>query len=189
MAVETLNYFVALATLFLQVGTLALLIAYFFRDKSTFIADVVAPISRWGIWAALLMVLGALVMSLYYSDVLGFEPCPLCWWMRIFMYPQVILFALALWLKDRNVTVYSIALSVIGMGVGLYNHALQVLPGSALPCPATGTVSCSQRIIFEFGYITFPLVGVSLFAFLIVLMLYVRADRKDALLTYKSEPA
>ncbi len=189
MAVETLNYLVALCTLLLQIGVVALLIAYFFREKNTFIADVVAPISRWGIWIALSMVLGALVMSLYYSDVLGFEPCPLCWWMRIFMYPQVVLFALALWLKDKNVTVYSIALSVIGLCVGLYNHALQVLPGSALPCPATGTVSCSQRIIFEFGYITFPLVGVSLFAFLIVLMLFVRAERKDNLLKYSSEPA
>ena len=90
------------------------------------------------------------------------------------MYPQAILFAVALWLKDRNVTLYSIFFSIIGFCIALYNHILQVLPSGTLPCPAMSSVSCSQRIIFEFGYVTFPLLGATIFAFLIVIMFIVR---------------
>jgi len=38
-------------------------------------------------------------------------------------------------------------------------------------------VSCAQRFVFEFNYITFPLMAASLFAFLIALMLYVKSAR------------
>ncbi|MBI5645117.1 disulfide bond formation protein B, partial [Candidatus Kaiserbacteria bacterium] len=111
--------------------------------------------------------------TLFYSDVLGIPPCVLCWWQRVFLYPQVVLFAIALWKKDHSIASYSIPLSIIGFAIGLYNHALQVLPSGTLPCPAQG-VSCAQRFVFEFGYITFPMMAVTLFGFLIVLMLIVR---------------
>ncbi|KKW23172.1 MAG: putative disulfide formation protein [Candidatus Kaiserbacteria bacterium GW2011_GWB1_52_6] len=174
MSVETLNYLVALVAVVLQIITVALFLAYLLRKQYTFLDDVIRPVGEWGIWIGFLTVLGAMGISLYYSEILGFEPCPLCWWIRVFMYSQAVLFAVALWRKDTNVTMYSIALSVIGFTVALYNHALQVLPSGSLPCPASGTVSCAQRIIFEFGYITFPLLGATLFAFLIIVMLIVR---------------
>lgn len=116
-------------------------------------------------------------MTLYYES-LGFEPCPLCWWQRIFLYPQVSLFAMALWCSRYRVAAidFSIAFSIIGGAIALYHHALQMMPGSGLPCPATG-VSCAQRIFFEFDYITYPLMALSVFAFLVVVMLFVRARR------------
>ncbi len=32
-------------------------------------------------------ILSAVVGSLVYSDIVGFIPCDLCWWQRVFMYP------------------------------------------------------------------------------------------------------
>jgi disulfide bond formation protein DsbB len=84
------------------------------------------------------------------------------------MYPQVILFALALW-KHIPVRLISIVLSGLGFCVAVYHHALQMLPSGSLPCPASGP-SCSQITLLEYGYITYPLMAATLFAFLIVLM-------------------
>lgn len=176
MSVETLNYFLALGTLLLQIVTFVLLVSYF----SPALVPASSQINEWlgkrGLLIAFVATLGGLLMTLFYSDVLGFEPCPLCWWQRIFLYPQVILFGYVLCrrgLHKRAAVDFSIALSILGAGVALYQHALQMFGEGSLPCPATG-VSCAQRILFEFGYITFPLMAFSLFAFLIVVMLFVR---------------
>lgn len=173
MSVEAVNQLLGLGTFALQIVTIALLLAYLLRRSSPLFSQVIVPIGAWAPWVGFIVSFGASALTLFYSDVLGIPPCPLCWWQRVFLYPQVILFALALWRKE-NVAHYSIALSVLGVGVALYHHALQVFPAGTLPCPAQG-VSCAQLILFEMGYITFPLMAVTLFAFLILVMLIGRS--------------
>ncbi|MGR5922655.1 disulfide bond formation protein B [Bacillus pacificus] len=34
--------------------------------------------------------------SLYFSEILGFTPCNLCWYQRIFMYPLIFLIIIAM---------------------------------------------------------------------------------------------
>jgi len=176
MEVSTINYFLALGTLAMQMAAAALLVLLFLRKHEGF-SEHAALVGRWGLWAAFLLSSTGMVMAVYYSDILGVEPCSLCWWQRIFQFPLVVLFGMALYKREmsRFVIDYSIVMSVIGGAFALYHHALQMFPNS-LPCPSTG-VSCAQRTIFEFGYITFPLMAFSLFAILIVLMLFVRKSR------------
>ena len=170
MSADSLNYLLALGTIGLQVLTLGLLALYLLRAENA----LMDFLSQWGFWLALAASFIGSALSLYYSEILGLPPCPLCWWQRVFLYPQTILFALALWKRERLMADYSMALSVFGLGTALYHHALQVLPSGSLPCPAEGVISCAQRFVFEFGYITFPLMAATLFAFLIVLMLFSR---------------
>lgn len=172
--VETINYLISLGVIAMQVGTVGLLASYLLRDRLPSLEWKRALLDKWGLLVGFVLTFAGSVLTLFYSEILGFPPCPLCWWQRIFLYPQVVLFVLALWKRDRDAAKYSIALSILGLGVSLYHHALQVLPSGSLPCPAEGTVSCAQRFVFEFGYITFPLMSATLFAFLIVLMLFVR---------------
>ncbi len=184
MPVETINYLLALGTLAMQIGGVTLLVAYFLRSRYQIFADISESVTQWGLLAAFILSAIGSVLTLFYSEILGFPPCPLCWWQRIFLYPQAVLFGLALLKRDartrgdergdRTIADYSIALSIFGLGVALYHHALQVLPSGSLPCPAEGAVSCAQRFVFEFGYITFPLMAATLFAFFIVLMLFTR---------------
>jgi hypothetical protein len=49
-----------------------------------------------------------------------------------------------------------------------------------IPCPATGGIAadCAQRFLFEFGYVTFPLMSLSLFVLIIVVLLFVRPTRR-----------
>lgn len=120
----------------------------------------------------LIFILGLVgsVLTLVYSEVFGFAPCGLCWLQRVFLYPIVLLSALGLLKKDRGIFDYVIGLSVPGFVLALYQHYLQLGGGSFLPCPAApGAADCAQRLIFEFGHITFPYMAAVLFATLVVL--------------------
>lgn len=175
MSVDTLNQLLGFGTLALQVVTIGLFAAILLRTRIPGLQDVVNQVGSYALPVAFVVVTVSSALTLFYSDVLGFDPCPLCWWQRVFMYPQVILFALAMW-RGVSVRAVSIVLSVIGLGFALYHHALQMLPSGTLPCPATGP-SCAQITFLEYGYITFPLMAATMFAFLIALMLAQRAQR------------
>ncbi|QQG38359.1 MAG: disulfide bond formation protein B [Candidatus Kaiserbacteria bacterium] len=170
---ETVNYILGLKVIALQIVTLALLGLYLLKDRFPDLREAAGFVGRWGLWVGFFTALGASAVSLVHSTIFNLPPCPLCWWQRIFLYPQVFLFALALWKRDRGIADYSILLSVLGLGFALYHHALQMFPSSFAPCSAEG-VSCVQILYLEFGYITYPLMAASAFAFLIVLMLFVR---------------
>lgn len=175
MNVSTLNYFLALGTVAMQIVTVVLLGAFLLRKKVPALQDVVSQVSSYGLWILFATAFVVSGMTLYYESI-GFAPCPLCWWQRVALYPQVGLFAMGLWCRQYLPAAidFSIFLSIAGAAVALYHHALQMLPGSGLPCPATG-VSCAQRIFFELDYVTYPLMAFSVFAFLIVILLIVRS--------------
>ncbi|MEK7155746.1 MAG: disulfide bond formation protein B [Patescibacteria group bacterium] len=177
MTISDLNYLLALGTVLIQILAV-LLVVFFILRKREALGDTIAFVAKWGLWIGFLASLAGTTIALYYSDVLGFEACYWCYWQRYFLFPQVILLGMAAWKKDAYMADYSIILSVAGGLVALYHHALQMLPGSGLPCPATG-VSCAQRIFFEFGYITYPLMAFSVFAFLVVILAIVRLQGRN----------
>lgn len=173
---STLNYWQALGTIFLQLATIGLGAAFILRRRIPTAAQIIDWFSPKALWIAFALSFFVALMTLVYSEYLSIEPCPLCWWQRIFLYPQIILLGMAAWKRDAYVAEYSIVLSLFGAGVALYQHFLQMFPRSGLPCPATG-VSCAQRFLFEFGYITYPLMAFTVFAFLLVAALIVRTRR------------
>jgi disulfide bond formation protein DsbB len=179
MSPESLNYYLALATLVMQIAGAGFLVLFFLRKRIPDLQDIAAVLSRWGLWIGFALTLGGTILTLYYSEILGFVPCGWCWVQRVFLWPQVLLFGIALLKGDRRVADYSIAFSVVGGAAALYQHYLQMGGHSVVPCPASGAGDCAQRILFEFGYITFPLMAFSIFAFLIILMLFARPVRES----------
>ena len=177
--IESINYWLALATLVMQIVGIAFSALFFLRKKFEDLAPIALFLETWGLWIGLLITLGGVTLSLFYSEILGVAPCGLCWLQRVFLYPQAILFAVAIWKQERFIVDYSIALSIFGGVVALYQHYLQMGGTSIVPCPAVATqaTDCAVRFLFELGYITFPLMSFSVFAFLIVLMLFVRNSR------------
>lgn len=171
--VAEINFWLALGTIVLQAAAVILLFFYFApRYAPAFLS---AFIAKNGIFISFLLALGAAGLTLLYSEVFGFIPCGLCWFERVFLYPQVILFGIALWRGGVSVAEYSIGLSIPGAIISLYHHYIQVGGTELLPCPAAGIgADCAKRILFEFGYVTFPLMAFSAFVFLIVMMMYVR---------------
>lgn len=113
--------------------------------------------------------------SLFFSEVMEFPPCALCWYQRIAMYPLVIILIIGFLKNDRNVTYYALPMSFVGWFIALYHILLAngIIPETAAPCREG--VSCSTIYLDWFGFITIPLLSfVAFSAILTLLTLYYR---------------
>ncbi len=120
---------------------------------------------------AFAIALASVVSSLFYDWIVGFAPCLLCWWQRVFIYPQAVLLAIALAKNDEHVRKYCLSLSGIGILFSIYHSYLQFGGESIFPCSATG-VSCEHVYFLEFGYVTIPTMALTAFAHIILFMLF-----------------
>lgn len=174
--IEFLNSGASIFSIVAQVLSLILLVSLFsksFRDsvfvsffatKATLITFVVSGLAMAG--------------SLTYSDVIGYAPCVLCWYQRIFMYPLVFLTGIALYRRDVSMRLYALVLSCIGGAIALW-HYLGQLGFGTLPCSAVGySVSCAERFVMQYGYITIPMMAFS--AFLLIALSCAVSLEKDA---------
>lgn len=165
--VTFLNFWLSVGTIVLLATSAALLVDVFIFKRKHFQTYIV----QYGLSVVALLSVGASVVTLIYSDVFGFIPCWLCWWQRIFLYPQAVLLSVAYVVKDKTVAIYGMALSVPGLIVSLYQHYIQMGGSELVGCPSGGG-DCAQRFLFEFGFVTFPLMAAALFLALIAVYLY-----------------
>lgn len=114
--------------------------------------------TKYGDYAVWFIGTGALIGSLILSEVEKFQPCMLCWWQRIFMYPIAFIMTVAILRRDKNAFYYVAPLSFIGMGIAFYHSLLQwgVIRETVLDCSLNGNVSCTDAQIDWFGFITIP---------------------------------
>ncbi len=134
--------------------------------------------SKFLLYLAWAQALIATSLSLYFSEILHFVPCVLCWYQRILLYPLVILIAVGILRKDRNLPYYILPMTLLGMLIALYHNLLQwsIIPESLSPC--TVGVSCTTRYGNWFGFITIPLLSFT--AFLIIsgcMIIYLKISR------------
>ena len=118
---------------------------------------------------ALIISLTSTLGSLYFSEILKLPPCVLCWYQRVLTYPLVIIFAVGIWKKDKNLPLFVLPLSIIGIVISSYHNLLyyKLIPESIAPC--TLGISCTTKQIEIFGFVTIPLL--SLLAFLAITIL------------------
>jgi disulfide bond formation protein DsbB len=112
--------------------------------------------------------------SLFFSDVMEFAPCILCWYQRICLFPLVIILAAGLFPFDRKVVRYSLPLALAGLMIALYHNLLYsgVFPKSMQPC-ARG-VSCTEEYISLFGFISIPMLALISFAAIAALLILLK---------------
>lgn len=153
--------------------TVALLVMLFIfrklqpKDKNS--KKIVSLISSNYIVLIFVITAAASAGSLFLSDIMNYLPCKLCWFQRIFIYPQIIISGVALFTGDLNVRKYLLPMSVVGALIAIYHILLQAFP-SVLQC-GDEAVSCSTNQFVGFGYITIPIMSLTAFAFLILINL------------------
>ena len=151
-----------------------------FFGKHKFSKKFMKLISKHALKIAFIAALIAMFGSLFYSEIAGYEPCKLCWYQRILMYPQVIILGIALWKKDNSAKNYIIPLSFIGIVIAFYHYLLQLGFVSLSSCSAiAGAVSCEKRYALTFGYITIPMMALSAFTLIFVMMLLTKQGKKS----------
>jgi len=52
--------------------------------------------------------------SLFFSEIMEFPPCALCWYQRVFMFPLVFILLAGLFPHDKNIVRYILPLALAG---------------------------------------------------------------------------
>lgn len=117
--------------------------------------------------------------SLFFSEVLKYIPCDLCWYQRILMYPLVILLGVASAKKDYTISLYGLILSLIGGLISLYHYLIQKVPALNELGSACGIVPCNTDYINWFGFITIPFLALVAFTLISVLLIVVMKNAKE----------
>lgn len=116
-----------------------------------------------------IIALSASLGSIVYSNVIGFPPCFLCWLQRICIFPQIVIFGAWVYTKNEAHRLSARILAYIGVGIALYHIVLESTGGS-LPCPAgIGEVSCAVRYVYEFNFVSIPVMSLSVSLSLLLL--------------------
>lgn len=105
----------------------------------------------------------AMAGSLYMSEARHFQPCVLCWYQRIAMYPVVLILGIASLRRDLTAWWYALPFALIGAAISVYHYQLERFPDQEqIACSAT--VPCTTIWFEQLGYITLPMMALSAFA-------------------------
>ena len=112
--------------------------------------------------------------SLFFSEIMEFAPCALCWYQRVFMFPLVILLLVGLFPFDKSIIKYALPLALTGWGFAFYHYLLYsgFIPESLQPC--SQGVSCSETYLDLFGFLTIPMLSLISFSTLITLLVILK---------------
>lgn len=150
---------------------------FFLKDKNNFLINF---LRKNALVLAFFSTLFSTTVSLIYSDYLGEAPCGLCWFQRIFIFSQVVIFVVAYLKNDLKIFTYAFWLSVVGGIIALYHEFLQIGFNEAIPCPVTpGLVDCAKPTFISFGFVTMPFASLTLFLFIILLSVVVSKKRSN----------
>lgn len=157
--------FIPLGVMFSNILAVALLLALV--TQSSLSKKVVDSVGRYAVVLGFLISLATVLGSLFYSEIMGFEPCILCWWQRIALFPLLVLFGVAWYKGDRRVFGYAVPLAVLGGIVAVYNSYIQWGGSPFIPCDVTG--SCAKLYVYAYGYVTLPTMSLSVVALVLLL--------------------
>ncbi|MGB8361669.1 MAG: disulfide oxidoreductase [Acidimicrobiia bacterium] len=121
------------------------------------------------IWLAWLVALVATLGSLFYSEVIGFPPCRLCWFQRIAMYPMAVVLLVGAIRREFQVKYYALPLAVIGFAISVYHVFVQWFPTlEGTSCDPNNP--CSNKFVEIFGFVTIPFMAGAGFILITVLL-------------------
>jgi disulfide bond formation protein DsbB len=125
----------------------------------------------WGIAAA------AMCGSLFFSEYADFTPCGLCWYQRIAMYPLVAILLVGALRRDlRGAAAYGLPLALIGAAISTWHIYIEINPEAETGfCTLGDTTSCAVKWIEELGYVTIPVLALTAFVSIAVLLAAARA--------------
>jgi disulfide bond formation protein DsbB len=121
----------------------------------------------------------AMFGSLYFSEIRQYEPCLLCWYQRILMYPFTLILGIAVVKKDYKISFYTMIMAAVGGLISLYHYSLQKVPFMADNAVTCGRVPCTGQYINWLGFITIPFLALTAFIIIFSLSLMIWKKSKE----------
>ncbi|MEX2013474.1 MAG: disulfide bond formation protein B, partial [Parcubacteria group bacterium] len=156
--IENITFLLPYAVLASHVILVILFFSLIFRN--TWGKGIADWLGRHALAFAFAVSVAAIAGSLFYSEIVGFEPCVLCWWQRVFLYPLTIIFGVAIWKKNTFAFLYAVPLALIAAVIAAYQSYVQLGGTSLLPC-TTLEGACSKIYVMAFDYITIPVMSLT----------------------------
>lgn len=151
--VEAVQVFTSLLAIGAAVIVLAVGLGLALRSSVGWVDEAMSAVEDAALWIAFLVAAVATFGSLYFSEVADLEPCRLCWFQRIAMYPSTVILFVAALRNDRAVRWYVTPLAAIGACVSLYHYVIEWRPNLEGGACDFGP-SCSAFYFRQFGFVT-----------------------------------
>ncbi|MFM8848719.1 MAG: disulfide bond formation protein B [Actinomycetota bacterium] len=164
MDVRIVELFTSLLAMVALVGAIAHLVA----SRTRSFAGAAVAVHEFALWLAWSVSAVATAGSLYFSEVVDYVPCRLCWFQRICMYPLAGILLVAAIRRDRAVRWYALPLLVAGILVSGYHYVIEWRPSWGDGACAVGP-SCTDVWFRRMGFMT--LAGMALCGFVAILTL------------------
>ena len=136
-----------------------------------------AEVKKIALPLAALITTTAMLGSLYFSEIVNYVPCRLCWYQRAAMYPLAILLVVANFKKFKFTKIVAVALALVGGSVSMYHWFLERFPDlDAGVCDAK--LPCSVVWFENFGFVTLSFMAFTAFFTTIVLVTLSPQEKK-----------
>lgn len=127
-------------------------------------------IRRNALYFAWVIALIGFCASIFYGEILGNPPCPLCWYQRIALFPLVILLGMAAYRGDSKILPYTLPLVFLGGLIAIFHLLHPYIPFLQKASVCKLGVSCTHT-----GFpILFPLTSAMGFLLIALLLLVER---------------
>jgi disulfide bond formation protein DsbB len=150
------------------IGSAMLLAAIRRPARPTWVDEAHDTIADVALWLAATVAIVTTAGSLYYSLGAHYVPCELCWYQRICMYPLSAMLLIAALRRDVGVARYAAPLVTVGVVIAAYHTQLQAFPDQRTFCDPNNP--CSSRYVWEFGFVSLPLMALVAFCCIGVLL-------------------
>lgn len=131
-------------------------------------------VKKYSLYLAWAIAFFGSLISIYFGEILRFQPCTLCWYQRISLFPLAIILAIAAYKDDRNIVPYSLPLSCIGLFFALYQSVEPYIP-ALQETPLCRDQGCLETVFNLFGFLSFPIL--SLIGFLLITLFLILAKK------------
>ena len=152
---ETFEFFFSMLSVALLAGTLVVLVARMLYSRSTSARAIISAFAPWALPLAAAVTTTCALGSLYFSEIVHYKPCKMCWFQRTMMYPLAILLIIAVIIKDKKIWRYAVPLASIGLTISTYHWLLERIHSlDTGVCDVD--VPCEFVWFQHFGFVTLP---------------------------------
>lgn len=120
------------------------------------------------LFAQLIISLASIFGSLFFSEIMKFPPCDLCWYQRLFIYPVALIIMTGLFLKSQQTNQFVTPFISIGLIISIY-HNLVYYKIIQVIVPCSESAPCTAQQLNYLGFITIPLLSLMGFITLMIL--------------------
>lgn len=116
--------------------------------------------------------LTATLGSLFFSEVLKYEPCKMCWYQRLMMYPIVLISFYSIVTKDYKVKSLILVMTCVGFILSSLHYLMQKVGIFSDLSKSCGLIPCTNIYINWLGFITIPFLAGTAFLIISILCIY-----------------